>query len=162
MIQNKKCKRAGLLASQSIRGSANRKILQRIKDSGDIFFAVSDRGWVLDGAMVHVSFVGFDDGNEKTHILDGKEEAEISIDLKPAAASASAARELKSNRNLAFIGTMKKGKFELIESKAVEILVLPNPTGRPNSDVIRPWIIGKDKTKRPLRRWLIEIGRAHV
>jgi len=49
-IAEKHCDRAGLLATQGIRGGANRKTLQRIKESGDIFFAESDRPWILDGA----------------------------------------------------------------------------------------------------------------
>ena len=32
-------KRAGLLATQGIRGGANREVLKRIKKTGDIFFA---------------------------------------------------------------------------------------------------------------------------
>ncbi len=60
-----KAKRVGLLATQAIRGGANRKVLERIKESGDIFWAQSDRNWVLDGATVHVSMVGFDAGTEK-------------------------------------------------------------------------------------------------
>ena len=57
-----KAKRVGLLATQAIRGGANRKVLERIKETGDIFWAQSDRDWILDGATVHVSMVGFDDG----------------------------------------------------------------------------------------------------
>ena len=57
---------------QGIRGGANRKVLERIKETGDIFFAESDRDWVLDGANVHVSMVGFDDGEQTRRILDGK------------------------------------------------------------------------------------------
>ncbi len=52
-----KAKRAGLLATQAIRGGANRKVLERIKETGDIFWAMSDQDWVLDGATVHVSMV---------------------------------------------------------------------------------------------------------
>ena len=37
--------------------------LKRIKESGDIFFAESDREWILDGATVHISMVGFDGGS---------------------------------------------------------------------------------------------------
>ena len=59
-----KAKRAGLLATQAIRGGANRKVLERIKETGDIFWAQSDRNWILDGATVHVSMVGFDDGTQ--------------------------------------------------------------------------------------------------
>ena len=39
LIENGKCKRAGLLATQGIRGGANREVLKRIKQSGNIFFA---------------------------------------------------------------------------------------------------------------------------
>ena len=49
MIEQGKAKRAGLLATNSIRGGANRKVLERIKETGDIFWAQSDRdldtGW---------------------------------------------------------------------------------------------------------------------
>ena len=45
-----KAQRAGLLATQAIRGGANRTVLERIKQTGDIFWAQSDRDWVLDGA----------------------------------------------------------------------------------------------------------------
>ena len=45
-------------------------MLKRIKESGDIFFAVSDRNWILDGANVHVLMVGFDKG-ETERTLDG-------------------------------------------------------------------------------------------
>src|SRR5690606_6836261 len=54
--------RAGLIATNSIRGGANRRVLQRIKDTGDIFLAWSDEPWILEGAAVRVSIVGFDDG----------------------------------------------------------------------------------------------------
>ena len=62
MIEEGKVKRAGLLATNSIRGGANRKVLERIKETGDIFWAQSDRDWILDGAAVNVSMVGFDNG----------------------------------------------------------------------------------------------------
>ena len=68
---------AGLLATQGIRGGANRKVLERIKATGEIFFAQSDRDWILDGANVHVSMVGFDNGGESTRVLDGAGVTEI-------------------------------------------------------------------------------------
>src|SRR5438270_323724 len=49
LIDHKHCKRAGLLGTQAIRGGANREVLKRIRKSGDIFFAISDRDWILDG-----------------------------------------------------------------------------------------------------------------
>src|SRR5262245_42494036 len=67
-----KARRAGLLAMQGIRGGANRGTLARIKRTGDIFFAVSDREWALKGANVHISMVGFDDGTEAARVLGGR------------------------------------------------------------------------------------------
>jgi hypothetical protein len=61
--------RAGLLVTQSIRVGANRKVLDRIKESGDIFLAWSDRPWVLKGASVRISIVGFDNGNDHNYLL---------------------------------------------------------------------------------------------
>jgi len=60
MIEAGQVKRSGLLATQGIRGGASRKVLERIKKSGGIFFAESDRDWILAGANVHVSMIGFD------------------------------------------------------------------------------------------------------
>ena len=60
-----KAKRAGLLATNSIRGGANRKVLERIKETGDIFWAGvgSDLGcWKARRCMFRWS--GFDDGSE--------------------------------------------------------------------------------------------------
>ena len=64
--------RAGLLATQAIRAGANRKVLERIKVSGAIFMAWSNRPWVLDGADVNVSIVGFDNGSEQDRQLEGQ------------------------------------------------------------------------------------------
>ena len=51
-IEEGKARRAGLLATQAIRFQSNRPVLERIKNTGDIFAAVSDQDWVLDGANV--------------------------------------------------------------------------------------------------------------
>ncbi|MBI4028641.1 MAG: class I SAM-dependent DNA methyltransferase [Verrucomicrobia bacterium] len=47
-IEKGGCKRAGLLATQGIRGGANREVLKRIKETGDIFWAISDEDWILE------------------------------------------------------------------------------------------------------------------
>jgi type II restriction/modification system DNA methylase subunit YeeA len=62
MVEDGQVKRVGLLATQSIRTGASRRVLERIKTIGDIFWAQSDRDWILDGAAVRVSMVGFDAG----------------------------------------------------------------------------------------------------
>ncbi len=107
-IASGEAKRAGLLATNSIRMVGNRPILERIKNSGDIFTAWSDRPWTLDGAAVRVSIVGFDDGSEKTRTLDGKSVIQIHADLT-AEANVATATSLKENAELCFLGIMKGG-----------------------------------------------------
>ncbi len=75
-IEAGRAKRAGLLATNSIRQSQNRKVLQRIKDYGDIFYAQADRPWVQDGVAVRVSMVGFDDGSEHHRLLNEEKDGE--------------------------------------------------------------------------------------
>lgn len=50
---------AGLVATNSIRGGANRKVLERILAHGPIFNAWSDEPWINEGAAVRVSLVCF-------------------------------------------------------------------------------------------------------
>ena len=69
-IQDGRAARAGLLATQAIRGGANRRVLQRIKETGDIFYAQADRKWIQDGVAVRVSMVGYDDGSETRRLLN--------------------------------------------------------------------------------------------
>jgi type II restriction/modification system DNA methylase subunit YeeA len=56
-IEAGKAKRAGLLATQGIRGGANQKTLKKILETGTIFEAWSDLKWTLKGAAVHISIV---------------------------------------------------------------------------------------------------------
>lgn len=157
LIEAGKCRRAGLLATQGIRGGANRETLKRIKETGDIFFAESDRDWVLDGAAVHVSMVGFDDGAETQRLLDGKPVGQIHGDLT-AGVDVTHARRLAANAGVAFMGDTKGGPFDIAEAAALEMLRQPNPNGRPNSDVVVPWINGLDVTRRDRSMWIIDFG----
>jgi type II restriction/modification system DNA methylase subunit YeeA len=156
MIESGKVGRAGLLATQGIRGSANRKSLERIKKSGDIFWAQSDRDWILDGAAVHVSMVGFDEGSETERELDGVSVVEIHSDLT-AALDLTKAGRLAENLDLSFMGDTKGGLFDITAETAKEMLEAKgNPSGRPNSDVVRPWMNGRDVTSRPRGMWIID------
>ncbi len=156
-IEEGKCRRAGLLATQAIRGGANREVLKRIKETGDIFFAVSDRDWILDGANVHVSMVGFDDGAETNRVLDSKPVPVIHANLS-AAANVTEAQRLEGNFNLSFIGTKKAGDFNIPDAQALKWLRLPNPHGKPNSDVLKPWLNGSAIVKRPDAQWIVDCG----
>lgn len=156
-IEDGRTKRAGLLATQGIRGGASREVLKRIKQTGDIFFAESDRNWILDGAAVHVSIVGFDAGGTEQKILDGREVDEINANLT-SAADVTQAHVLDENKNVAFMGDTKGGAFDIDETTALEMLRQPNPHGRPNSDVIVPWINGLDVTRRPRGMFILDFG----
>jgi type II restriction/modification system DNA methylase subunit YeeA len=155
LIEQGKCKRAGLLATQGIRGGANREVLKRIKETGDIFFAESDRDWVLAGANVHVSMVGFDAGKEVSRILDGKSVSSISPNLG-STSDLTEARTLIQNESVSFIGSSMHGPFDIAETAAIEMLRSGgNPNGKPNSDVVRPILNAFEITKRAARRWVV-------
>ncbi len=149
--------RAGLLATQGIRGGANRRVLERIKESGDIFMAWSDEPWVLAGAAVHISFIGQDDGSETDKTLNGHPVAAINANLT-GGLDLTAARRLDENLGLSFMGDTKGGPFEIPEEQALAWLDAPNPDGRSNRDVLRPWVNGLDLTQRLRRMWIIDFG----
>ena len=157
MIAEDRAKQAGLLATQGIRGGANRRVLQHIKETGDIFLAHSDRPWILDGAAVHISIVGFDDGSEAKRELDGNPVASINANLTVGIDLTMAGR-LKDNLGIAFMGDTKGGPFDIPESVALNLINQPNPDGRENRDVVRPRVNGKDITSRPSGTWIIDFG----
>jgi hypothetical protein len=157
-IEAGRCKRAGLLATQGIRGGTNRNVLKRILESGGIFWAESDRPWILDGANVHVSMVGFDNGSDASHVLDGRPVSRINANLT-AESDTTSARPLQANAGIGFQGTIKRGPFDVPDVQAIELLASAgNPNGRPNSDVIVPYLNGLDITKRQRWQWVIDFG----
>jgi hypothetical protein len=136
----------------------NRKVLERIKEAGDIFWTWSDRDWVLEGAAVHVSLIGFDDGTEQTRLLNGNEVSEINSDLT-ARTDLTIARNLKENALIAFQGPSPKAPFDIKEPVAQAMLSMPtNINNRPNSDVIRPMASAIDLVQRQRNIWTIDFG----
>ena len=156
-IEAGQVKRAGLLATQGIRGGANRRVLQRIKETGDIFMAWSDHPWVLEGAAVHISIVGFDDGSESYRELDGYSVDVINANLT-AGADLTAAKRLEENLSIAFMGDTKGGPFDISGELAQEMLDSPNPHGKGNEEVVRPWVNGRDITDRSRGMWIVDFG----
>jgi type II restriction/modification system DNA methylase subunit YeeA len=61
---------AGFVSTNSIRGGANRKVLETICEQSKIFEAWSDEGWVNDGAAVRVSLICF--GHVEQAVLNGQ------------------------------------------------------------------------------------------
>lgn len=160
LIEAGRVTRVGLLATQGIRGGKNRVILERIKRTGDIFMAWGDRPWVLNGAAVHVSLVGFDVGTEHERVLDGALVPAINADLT-GTLDLTATRALTSNQGIAFMGDTKGGPFDIDGATAAKLLAAPlNPHGRPNSDVVRRWVNGRDLMQRTRNMWIIDFGAA--
>ena len=155
--------RVGLLATNSIRGGANREVLKRIKNTGDLFMAWSDEPWILDGAAVRVSIVGQDDGSEKARRLDGKRVEIIHPDLTGGSSETvdlSTAVRLPGNGDVAFMGDTKGGPFDISRESAREMLLAAgNVNGRPNSDVVLPWTNGQDITRRSREMFIVDFGR---
>lgn len=157
-IEAQKSKSTGLIATQGIRGKANRTVLERIKNSGDIFFAWSDLDWVLEGAAVHVSIVGFDSGLPIQRFLNGIAVHEIHANLTAFETDIGRARALPENAGQSFMGPSAKAPFDIPESIALEMLVSPNPKGFPNSDVLRPVASASDLTGINRALWTIDFG----
>ncbi len=161
-----KATRAGLVATNSIRGGANRRALQAAIDTRRIFEAWSDEPWVIDGAAVRVSLVCFsrtDDDFVSAARLDGQPVDEIYADLTArrggAGVDLTVVRRLSENANVAFMGDTKGGPFDVAGDQAREWLRLPaNPNGRTNADVLKPWVNGMDLTRRPAGKWIVDFG----
>ena len=154
-------KRVGLVATNSIRGGANRRALQRATKNRPIFDAWSDEPWVIDGAAVRVSLVCFSQADEVSPPecrLDGEVVHAIHVDLT-AGIDLTKARPLPRNKGVAFMGDTKGGPFDVPGDLAREWLREPaNPNGRPNSDVLAPWMNGLAVTRRPTDKWIVDFG----
>ena len=167
-IASGKAGRVGLVATNSIRGGANRRALQAAIDTRRIFEAWSDEPWVIDGAAVRVSLVCFsraDDMSVSEARLDGQPADEIYTDLTArrgrAGLDLTRVRRLPENTGVAFMGDTKGGPFDVAGDQARAWLSLPaNPNGRTNADVLRPWINGMDLTRRPAGKWIVYFGWA--
>lgn len=159
-----KAERIGLVATNSIRGGKNRFVLDRIVEKGRIFAAWSDEPWVVDGAAIRISLVCFAQKTEAKIRLNGNEVEEIHSDLTGMASLSlkvdlTHSKKLNSNIDVSFIGTQKNGKFDISGEQAREWLkATGNPNGKPNSDVLKPWMNGMDITRRASGNWIIDFA----
>ena len=108
-------------------------------------------------ANVHISIICFDDGSETTRSLDGERVNNINPDLT-GGADLTRARRLAENAGVSFMGDIKVGPFEITREVAEAMLRQPNPHGRPNSDVIKRWMIGRDINQVSRDMWIIDFG----
>ena len=115
-----------------------------------------------DGASVRVSLVAFGNATQDA-VLDGLPVGEIYADLSAAdggvdALDLTSAADLKQNLRTCFIGGMKKGAFDVSGSLARSWLRLPNPNGKSNFEIVKPWFNGLDVTRRPADNWIVDFG----
>jgi type II restriction/modification system DNA methylase subunit YeeA len=143
------------------RGGANRRLLKRVAADAPIFEAWSDEPWIVEGAAVRVSLLCFGHAPEEPKALDGVAALTINADLTSASHDLTRAKRLKENADIAFMGDTKGGAFDIAGSLARSLLLAPlNPNGRPNADVLKPWVNGLDVTRRPRDMWIIDFGWA--
>ena len=148
---------AGLVATQSIRSGSNRVVLDAIRNNTRIFDAWSDEAWVNDGAAVRVSLVSF--GWGECCFLDGERVEQITAELGSSnSIDMSLAKPLSENVGTSFEGTKKYGNFDVTGDVARRWLRQPNPHGKPNSDVVKPWRNGQDLTARASDTWIVDFG----
>ena len=160
LVAEGRLQRAGLVATNSIRGGTNRTALDRIAKHGAIFDAWSDEPWVVEGAAVRVALICFaHKDTELAASLDGKDTDRINTDLTAGTLDLTQAVSLSASTGVAFQGDIKRGPFDITGDLAREWLHLPaNPNGRPHADVPKPWVNGMDLTRRPSGKWIIDFG----
>jgi type II restriction/modification system DNA methylase subunit YeeA len=163
-VEHGQVRLAGLVATNSIRGGPNRKVLARIAHSGAIVEAWSDEPWINEGAAVRVSLIAFGHTDHGRPVrLDGAPVSSIFPDLSGAsrlgsAADISVAKRLPENAHVAFMGTTKVGSFEVDAATARDWLLRPNPHCKPNRDVVKPWANGISITGRWPDKWIVDFG----
>ncbi len=159
MIEQGKAKRAGLLGTQGIRGEMSRPILDRIKETGGIFFGISDREWEPGGAAVRISMVGFDDGSDDLYELDGKRVSVINSNLTSRATDVTKAQRLRDNQGIAFRGVMTNNPDFVVQAELAERWIrIGYAFDREITDVVKPYMNAWDFTVRDAHRWIIDFG----
>ena len=142
-------------------------MLDAIGSETTIFDAWSDEAWVNEGAAVRVSLVCFAARNSHSSLrlndgrLDGRVVSAINADLTAGGVGCvdlTQARLLTANASASFEGTKKYGDFDIPGDLARQWLACPNPHGKSNSLVVKPWANGQDITKRPSDTWIIDFG----
>jgi type II restriction/modification system DNA methylase subunit YeeA len=160
-IKNNPRLRVGLVATNSIRGGPNRRVLQRVCEVAQISDAWSDEPWINEGASVRVSLIAFAAPASYQCRLDGISVDKISTDLHAVGNSGvdlTYAIKLPENKDICFMGITKVGPFDIDGETARSWILSPNPHGRGNTEVLRPSWNGYDVTRRMRDMWIIDFG----
>jgi len=126
-VEAGRAKRVGLVATNSIRGGANRKLLEPIAERDAIFEAWSDEPWTIDGAAVRVSLVCFGAAasvRRDVSRIDGVATDRINADLSAGLDLTDSSR-LTENIGPCIEGMKKYGPFDVNGKFARDWLSLP-------------------------------------
>ncbi|MBL0041742.1 MAG: class I SAM-dependent DNA methyltransferase [Xanthomonadales bacterium] len=154
--------RAGLVATNSIRGGRNREVLKHIVDTTRIFNAWSDEEWINEGAAVRVSLICFGKYDADA-CLDGVTAEIIHSDITASTSDSvvdlTRAQPLSENSSIAFTGITKKGRFDISGDDARKLIARSgNPNSLSNSNVVIPWKNGEAMLDRDPDKWIINFG----
>lgn len=150
--------RAGLVATNSVRGGANRVVMNRIAERTGFLAAWADEAWTVEGASVRVSLIVFGPLHKgETYFLDGVPVSQINSDLTAGATNLTFALRLKENKGGSIIGRQKDGPLDVPGDVGRHLATAAgNPHGQTNWSIVRPWRNGSDVMRRASDRWLID------
>jgi len=156
MITEGRAKRAGFVATNSIRKNTNLPVMKRISETTRVFDAWSEEKWTIEGAAVDVSLISFGHSVQPT-TLNGIVVSEINPDLTTGL-NLTLADALAENANNAFLGIQKSGPFDVPGELARKWMQEPaKPNAELNQNVLRPYWNGDDVTGRPRDYWVIDL-----
>ena len=156
-LVSRRAGRAGLVATNSIRGGGSREVLERVIAHAPIFDAWADESWIVDGAAVRVSLVCFGSGAADSVRLDGNVTTKINSDLTDSTFDLTRAIRLTENCDAAFQGITKGAPFEVDYEIARNWLLAPtNPNGQGNSSVLHRIWSGGDIARRGDLGWAVD------
>lgn len=160
LVVGREISRAGLVATNSVRDGRSRGVLEEIAKKCVIYDAWADEPWEADNTAVRVSLICFTSREENLPSrLNGNDVGRINPDLTSHSTDLTKAKRLKRNKNVAFKGGGKTGKFEISGEVARQWLgSAGNPNGRPNSDVLKPWQNAQDLAGRSAGKWIVDFG----
>ena len=154
--QNDGAERVGLVATNSIRAGASRRVLEPIILVSALSEAWSDEPWTDKGTAVRVSMLAFGNTLQEKR-LNGISVEKINSDLTGTTVDLTRSSKLQENEGSAFQGITKGANFEIDGGVARAWLVMPfNPNGLPNTTVLKPIVSGGDLVRRGERGWVID------
>lgn len=161
MLEAKITQRVGLVATKAIAKNTNLPVMRRISEVADLYDAWSNEPWIQDGAAVRVALVCFADPDSdiSSMRLDGQTVDKINPNLT-SGQDISIAEVLDANEGVSFLGIQKSGPFDVSGATGRSWLQEPlNPNGKPNSQLLKPYMNWDELSRRDDHRFLIDFER---